>query len=47
MSKSHTKDDKSFSSCRSKASDGNTREQYSQRMNTALQNMNGNSKLLL
>ena len=45
--KSHTKIDKPFSSCRSKTSDGNTHKQYSQCMNTALQNMDGNWKLLL
>ena len=41
MSKSHNENDKPFSSCRSKTSDGDTRKQYFQCMNTALQNMNG------
>ena len=41
ISKSHNKNDKPFSSCRSKTSDGNTLKQYSQCMNTAPQNMNG------
>ena len=40
ISKSHDKNDKPFSSCRSKTSDDNTLKQYSQCMNTALQNMN-------
>ena len=35
------KNDKPFSSCRSKTFDGNTLKQYSQCMNTVLQNMNG------
>ena len=39
--KSHNKNDKPFSSYRSKISDGNTLKQYSQCMNTVLQNMNG------
>ena len=47
ISKSHNKNDKSFSSCRSKTSDGNTLKQYSQCMNTVLQNMNSHWKLLL
>ena len=41
-SKSHNKNDKTFSCCRSKTCGGNTREQYSQFVNTVLQNMNGN-----
>ena len=41
INKSHNKNDKPFSSCRSKTSDGNTLKQYSQCMNTVLQNMNG------
>ena len=41
ISKSHNKNDKPFSSCRSKTSDGNTLKQYSQCMNTVLLNMNG------
>ena len=41
ISKSHNKNDKPFSSCRSETSDGNTLKKYSQCMNTVLQNMNG------
>ena len=33
ISKSHTKNDEPFSSCRSKTSEGNTLKQYCQRMN--------------
>ena len=40
-SKSHNKNDKPFRSCRSKTSDGNTRKQCLQCMNTVLKNMNG------
>ena len=47
ISESNNKNDKSFFSCRSKTSDGNTLKQYSQCMNTVLQNMNGHWKLLL
>ena len=47
MSKNHTKNDKPFSNCRSKTSDSNTREKRSRCMNTVLQNMNDNQKLLL
>ena len=36
-----------FFSCRTTAADGNTRKQNSKCMNTVLQNMNGNWKLLL
>ena len=36
FSKSHNKNDNPFSSCRSKRSDGNTRKQYPQCMNTVL-----------
>ena len=41
ISKSHNKNDQPFSSCRNKTSDGNTINQYSQCINTVLQNMNG------
>ena len=41
ISKSHNKNDKPFSNCRNKTSDGNIRKQYSQCMNTTLQNKNG------
>ena len=41
LSKSHNTNDKPFSSCRSKTSDVNTLKQYSQCMNTVLQNTNG------
>ena len=47
ISESNNKNDKSFFSCRSKTSDGNTLKQYSQCMNTVLHNMNGHWKLLL
>ena len=47
ISESNNKNDKPFFSCRSKTSDGNTLKQYSQCMNTVLQNMNGHWKLLL
>ena len=41
ISKSHNKNDKSFSGCRSKTSDGNTLKQYFKWMNTVQKNMNG------
>ena len=47
ISESNNKNDKPFSSCTSKTSDGKTLKQYSQCMNTVLQNMNGHWKLLL
>ena len=47
ITKCHNKNDKPFSSCRSRTSDGNTLKQYCKCTNTFLQNKNDHWKLLL